>query len=190
MISMFGGYEVITAEDGIKAMLLMGSENPPHLAILDWMMPGMDGVDVVRNLRSRQGLLPPYIIMLSSRDGRNDRMEGLTAGVDEYLTKPIDPMELRARVEIGRRIVELQMTLMDRVNELEEALAHVRLLQGIIPICSYCKKIRDDQKYWHQMEQYISKHSEAVFSHAICPECWDKRVRPELDALKKEPRKE
>lgn len=186
MISMFG-YEAVMAEDGMQALACLTSRNPPSVAILDWMMPGLEGIEVVRRVRASQGLLPPYLIMLSSKDSREDRMLGLEAGVDEYLSKPIDPMELKARVAVGSRIVALQQALADRVEELEEALAHVKLLQGIIPICSYCKKIRDDHKFWHQMEQYLSTHSEAVFSHAICPECWEKRVRPELDAMKREP---
>jgi DNA-binding response OmpR family regulator len=110
---------------------------------------------------------------------------GLQAGGDDYVTKPFDREELHARVKVGLRILQLQMNLADRVRELEEALASVKQLQGLLPICSYCKKIRDDQNYWQQVEGYISEHSGAVFSHGICPECYDKFVRPELKKLNK-----
>jgi sigma-B regulation protein RsbU (phosphoserine phosphatase) len=83
------------------------------------------------------------------------------------------------------RIIELQHSLADRVKALEEALARVKQLQGLLPICSYCKKIRDDQNYWQQVENYISKHSEAQFSHSICPDCYESLVRPELDQLRR-----
>ena len=83
------------------------------------------------------------------------------------------------------RIVELQQNLADRVKALEDALARVKQLQGLLPICSYCKKIRDDQNYWQQVENYISEHSEAQFSHSICPDCYERRVKPELDQLRR-----
>jgi phosphoserine phosphatase RsbU/P len=88
-------------------------------------------------------------------------------------------------VQVGMRIVELQHSLADRVTALEEALARVKQLQGLLPICSYCKKIRDDRNYWQQVESYISEHSEAQFSHSICPECYEGRVKPELDQLRR-----
>jgi sigma-B regulation protein RsbU (phosphoserine phosphatase) len=85
--------------------------------------------------------------------------------------------------------VELQQNLTDRVRALEEALARVKLLQGLLPICSYCKKIRDDQNYWQQVESYIAEHSQAQFSHSICPDCYEKLVKPELDQLRRQQRK-
>src|SRR5439155_4831059 len=96
---------------------------------------------------------------------------GLQAGADDYITKPFDRGELQARLQVGRRIVELQKGLADRVRELEAALSRVRQLQGLLPICAWCKKIRDDQNYWHQVETYIGSHSDARFSHGICPDC-------------------
>ncbi|MBZ5516254.1 MAG: response regulator, partial [Acidobacteriia bacterium] len=84
-------------------------------------------------------------------------------------------------VQGGARVVELQRSLAERVVELEQALNRVKLLQGLLPICSYCKKIRDDRNYWRQVEAYISEHSEAVFSHGICPECFEKFVKPQLN---------
>jgi DNA-binding response OmpR family regulator len=178
------GYEVLAVEDGLAAWEVLQGEMPPPLAILDWMMPGMDGIEVCRKVRERSPSRPLYIIVLTARGSREDVVAGLQAGGDDYVTKPFDREELHARVKVGLRVLQLQMNLADRVRELEEALARVRQLQGLLPICSYCKKIRDDQNYWQQVEGYISEHSDAVFSHGICPDCFEKFVKPELNKLK------
>ena len=178
------GYEVLAVEDGLAAWEVLQGEMPPPLAILDWMMPGMDGIEVCRKVRERSPSRPLYIIVLTARGSREDVVAGLQAGGDDYVTKPFDREELHARVKVGLRVLQLQMNLAARVRELEEALARVRQLQGLLPICSYCKKIRDDQNYWQQVEGYISEHSDAVFSHGICPDCFEKFVKPELNKLK------
>jgi DNA-binding response OmpR family regulator len=178
------GYEVLAVEDGLAAWEVLQGEMPPPLAILDWMMPGMDGIEVCRKVRERSPSRPLYIIVLTARGSREDVVAGLQAGGDDYVTKPFDREELHARVKVGLRVLQLQMNLADRVRELEEALARVKQLQGLLPICSYCKKIRDDQNYWQQVEGYISEHSDAVFSHGICPDCFEKFVKPELNKLK------
>ena len=178
------GYEVLAVEDGLAAWEVLQGEMPPPLAILDWMMPGMDGIEVCRKVRERSPSRPLYIIVLTARGSREDVVAGLQAGGDDYVTKPFDREELHARVRVGLRVLQLQMNLADRVRELEEALARVKQLQGLLPICSYCKKIRDDQNYWQQVEGYISEHSDAVFSHGICPDCFEKFVKPELNKLK------
>ena len=110
-------------------------------------------------------------------------MFGLTEGADEYLTKPFEFDELRARVQAGRRIIELQLKLEERVKQLEDALAQVRELQGLLPICMYCKNIRDDQGYWQKVETYLGDHSKLQFSHGVCPKCFDAVVKPQLEAL-------
>ena len=125
-----------------------------------------------------------YIILLTAKGRKEDIVQGLTAGADDYIIKPFDRSELKARINVGERILRLQAELAARVKELELALANVKLLQGLLPICCYCKKIRNDHNYWQQVDTYIADHSEAQFTHGICPECREKIVRPELERLK------
>ncbi len=175
------GYEVSQAENGAKALEKLASVDAPHLAILDWMMPGLDGVEVCRRLRAAERPFPLYLIVLTARGNSEDIVEGLRAGADDYVTKPFNREELRARVQAGERVLTLQNKLRERVRELEAALAKVQTLQGLLPICSYCKRIRNDRNYWQQVEQYIGEHSRAEFSHGICPECFAKQFAPELE---------
>ena len=152
----------------------------PPLLILDWLMPGMDGVEICRRARAHPALQSAYIILLTARTNKDDIVEGLQSGADDYVTKPFDHAELRARVQVGVRVVSLQSALADRVRELEEAITSVQTLQGLLPICCYCKKIRDDGNYWHRVENYISGHANVRFSHGICPDCSEK-MKSDLD---------
>ncbi len=165
------GYEVMVAADGLQAWQALQQDPPPVLLILDWLMPEMDGLEVCRKARTLPGCQSAYIILLTGRTGKEDVITGLDAGADDYVTKPFDPGELRARVSVGVRVAQLQTSLAERVRELEAALAKVKTLSGMLPICASCKKIRDDQGYWTQIESYIRHHSEAEFSHGFCPEC-------------------
>jgi len=174
------GYDVVSTSDGNQAWQALQSGDAPELAILDWMMPGMEGVEVCRKAREEDNTKATYIILLTARGSKEEIVEGLQAGADDYLTKPVNPKELQARLQVGVRILELQDSLSDRVKELEDALSHIKTLQGLLPICSYCKKIRNDQNYWEQMEGYITKHSEAVFSHSICPDCYEKHAKTQI----------
>jgi len=175
------GHKVILVEDGEGAWRALQEDRAIPLAILDWNMPGLTGPEICRRVRHSKTDQPPYLILLTSRDTREDIVAGLEAGANDYVTKPFDFDELRARVQVGERVVQLQRTLANRVRELEKALANVKMLQGLLPICLYCKKIRDDQNYWQQLDKYVAEHSEARFSHGICPDCYQKIVKPELD---------
>jgi phosphoserine phosphatase RsbU/P len=164
-------YEVVVARDGQEAWQALQAPEAPKLAILDWMMPAMDGPEVCRRLRGKVGQLPTYVILLTARDAKTDIVRGLQAGANDYVTKPFDLEELQARVRVGQSVVELQGHLAARVAELELALAQVKQLQMLLPICSYCRKVRDDHNYWQQVETYFLDHSEVRFSHGICPDC-------------------
>jgi sigma-B regulation protein RsbU (phosphoserine phosphatase) len=179
------GYEVIPATDGFDAWEKVKTTDAPPLIILDWMMPRMDGIEVCRKIREmeKQSSNPFYIILLTARSSKEDIVVGLRAGANDYITKPFDNDELLARIEVGRRVVELQTEVAHHVKKLEDAMEHIKTLQGILPICSYCKKIRDDKNFWQQVESYISKYTDARFTHSICPDCYEKHVKPQLAKL-------
>ena len=168
------GYEVVVACDGNEAWQAFQTDDSPRLAILDWMMPGMDGVEVCRKVR--ESGTPPivYIIVLTAKDRKEDIVSALGAGANDYVVKPFEREELLARIRVGERMVALQSALAERVEELQAALSHIKTLQGILPICMHCHKIRDDQDAWQKLEQYVTQHSDAKLSHSICPECMEK----------------
>ena len=175
------GYQTVVAHDGEQAWQALQAPDAPHLAVLDWMMPGIDGVEVCRRARTLDRATRTYIIMLTAMERKEDLVTALDAGADDYLIKPFHHQELRARIQVGVRILELQVELADRVRELEEALANIKVLRGLMPICSYCKKVRDDQNYWKNVEQYIESHAEVEFSHSVCPECYEREIAPHLE---------
>ena len=178
-------YEVIATSDGLEAWQALQTENAPPIAIIDWMMPGMDGVDFCRKIRQTQTLTPTYIILLTSKAQQEDVVAGLEAGANDYIRKPFEREELRARIQVGERVVELQTALADRVKMLEEAIVKIKTLQGLLPICSYCKKIRNDQDYWQQIETYVAEHTQAEFTHGICPDCLEKHIKVQMETLQK-----
>ena len=178
------GYDVVVAADGAEAWALLEREDAPRMAILDWMMPEIDGIELCRRLRSIPSATPPYLILLTAKSTKEDVVIGLDAGANDYLTKPFDRAELRARVRVGAQVLELQGHLAERVRELEDALTQVKQLQGLLPICSYCKKIRDEQNYWQRVDSYLSEHTDVMFSHGICPDCYRDVVQPQLDEKK------
>lgn len=165
------GYEVVVTANGDEAWQALQAPDAPALAILDWLMPGRDGVELCRQARATPQLKTLYLILLTSRGSKDDIVDGLEAGADDHVTKPFDHDELRARVQVGCRMVQLQQALAERVRELEAALSREQQLQGLLPICCYCKKIRDDRNYWHQVESYIVDHASVKFSHGVCPDC-------------------
>ena len=177
------GYPVVFAADGEQAWKHLSSDDPPALALLDWEMPGLQGPEVVQRMRSAQMAHPTYVILLTSRDSLADIVQGLRAGADDYVTKPANKDELIARVNVGARVVQLQTALADRVRSLEEALANVQTLQTLLPMCAYCKSIRNDQNYWEKVETYFTQHSNVAFTHSYCPNCYERFVKPELEAL-------
>jgi CheY-like chemotaxis protein len=179
------GYEPELVRDGVEAARRLEAEDSPRLALLDWVMPGLNGPEVCRRVRGRPSPEPVYLILLTARDAKSDIVAGLESGANDYVVKPFDPAELQARVRVGWNVVQLQHNLACRVRELEEALGQVKQLRGLLPICSYCKKIRRDQDYWEQVEGYIARHADVQFSHGICPSCWEKEVQPQLEQFKK-----
>jgi len=175
--------DVIVTENGAQALEVLEGDDPPQVAILDWMMPEMDGIEVCRAIREQAREKYTYIIFLTARGQTKDIVLALESGADDYLIKPFDPQELRSRLQVGLRVLKLESALAAKLEELEQAMQHVKTLQGLLPICMYCKKIRDDSDSWHRMESYIEKHTEAMFTHSLCSDCreehFPRREEPE-----------
>jgi CheY-like chemotaxis protein len=177
------GYDTVACPDGLAAWEALRAADAPKFAILDWEMPGLDGLTVCRHARALPTRRPPYLLLLTVRDSRPDVVAGLEGGADDYMTKPFDHAELHARLQTGLRILRLQEELAAELERSQAALALVKQLQGLLPVCGYCKKIRDERDAWRRMEDYIAAHSEARFSHGVCPDCWVRHVGPELRKL-------
>ena len=174
------GHCVFPVADGQSAYDALSRDDAPPLAILDWMMPQLDGPTICRRLRNNPAKRFLYLILLTARAHKQDIVAGLSSGADDYISKPFDTEELQARVNVGVRMAALQQEFLQRVVELEEALRRVKQLQGLLPICCYCKCIRNDENYWQRVEVYIGEHSDATFSHGICPTCFESVVKPQL----------
>lgn len=168
------GNEAIMAENGFEALRALTQGPPVQMALLDWVMPGLEGIAVLRALRKDRSLPQPYVLLVTSRNGVGDVVEGLDVGADDYITKPYEKVELEARLRVGMRMVETRERLAEKVTELGQALEAVNKLEGLLPICMHCKSIRDDRRSWRRLEEYISEHSNARFSHGICEACISK----------------
>ena len=164
------GHDVVEAVDGEAAWELLESE-PVRVVVSDWMMPRADGLDLCRRIRGQPRADYIYFILLTSRDASEENSRAAAdAGVDDFLTKPLDLAELWTRLRVAERILKYT--------------TQVRQLEELLPICSYCKKIRDDQNYWQQMEGYINERTGSEFSHSVCPDCYQRVVIPELEKIK------
>jgi DNA-binding response OmpR family regulator len=171
------GVDVLLAEDGHVAWGFVRERTEPTVLVLDRLMPGIDGLDLCRRARLLPVSPPLYILMVTGASETADVTAGLEAGADDYVVKPFNAAELKARAQVGMRVVALQESVARRLAELEQALASVKQLRGLLPMCAYCKKIRVDDKYWQQLEGYLSDHSEAEFTHGVCPECFPTALR-------------
>lgn len=179
------GYSLQIATDGDQAWEILQTATTPRLVLLDWSMPGLSGLEVCQRVRASASLKSIYIIVLTASAGRDNMLACLAAGADDFLEKPLDTALLKARIQVAERILSLQRELTVNIQELQQALANVKELSGLLPICSYCKKIRNDENYWERLESYLMVHTHAQFSHSICPDCYTDVVTKELSAFKK-----
>ena len=171
--------EVANGDDAVeKTCALM-----PDVVLMDIQMPGRDGLQASERIQAR---CPTPVVVLTAHESQDLVARASDTGVGAYLTKPPKPAELERAITIAMArhgdlmaCRQLYRELEERNRELETALAEIKTLRGIIPICANCKKIRDDQGYWNQIESYIRDHSEAEFSHSICPDC-ARKLYPEL----------
>src|SRR6266581_9226877 len=160
------GYRVRIAPNGREAWDLLKLARVP-IVISDWYMPELDGPELCRRIRARPREPYVYFILVTSRGGKQQYLAGVEAGADDFIAKPVDPDELRARLTVAERILGLR-------KEIEQ-------LEGLLPICSYCKRIRNDHDHWKTLEDYIEQHFATQFSHSICPDCYTKYVEPQLE---------
>jgi sigma-B regulation protein RsbU (phosphoserine phosphatase) len=160
------GYQVNAVGNGRQAWDVVRGARVP-IVVSDWYMPELDGPELCRRIRARRDAPYTYFILVTSRGGKQQYLAGMQAGADDFITKPVDPDELRARLTVAERILGLR-------RELHQ-------LEGLLPICSYCKRIRDDHDEWKTLEDYIEQHFATQFSHGICPDCYAQHVQPMLD---------
>ena len=172
------GYDAVATKDGLEAWHAFERDDAPSLALLDWNMPRMEGIEVCLRIKESARLRSTYVILLTAQGKSENIVTGLEAGADDYIVKPYRREELRARLKVATRTVALQQSLADRVQALQDALAQVKRLQGLLPMCAWCKKIRSDEHYWQSVDHYLAQHTEAQFSHSICPDCRDTLVQP------------
>ncbi len=150
------GHEIVCAEEGADAWYRYRSEFP-RIVVTDWMMPKLDGPGLCRKIRADHRLRYTYLIMLTALGGRERFLEGMNAGADDFLTKPVDINILHARIRVAERVLRLQ-------SEASE-------LEGLLPICTYCKRIRDGREDWQPIDRYVAARTETSFAHDLCPEC-------------------
>lgn len=175
-------FEVITVESGDEALQVLLSDKAPAIALLDWMLPGVSGVEVCKAVRENPNSYI-YLIVITGREGEEDIAEALAAGADDFIRKPTGVAELLARVRNGQRTIQLERNLSARVSELENSLAKVSHLKRLLPICMYCKKVRNDSDYWQEIDAYITQHTDTDFTHGVCPNCM-KDALLEIDGAK------
>jgi len=165
------GYSVNSVADGKEAWEIFKKPEAPDVAILDWEMPEVDGVELCKRIKNLQRANPVYVILLTGRDSQKDIVQGFDAGADDYMTKPFNDDELRARVRVAERLVTIQSSLSQSVEELKSALDMVDTLQGSVPVCNNCQKIEGDNNKWHTLNECINERFDMRFTPELCPEC-------------------
>jgi phosphoserine phosphatase RsbU/P len=160
------GYEAMVARDGKEALEIFLREKP-SIVITDWMMPNMDGTDLCREVRKQTDARYTYVIILTALDRKAGYVEGMKAGADDFVSKPCSMEELNVRLRVAERILALQ--------------AEARQLEELLPICPECQRIMTENGAWQQVESYIMRRTDAHFSHGICPDCFEKHIKPQLE---------
>jgi DNA-binding response OmpR family regulator len=163
------GHEVVTAADGEEGWAAYGKADFP-VVITDRLMPRMDGLELCSRIRAERRDSYTYVMLVTVLGGKDSFLEGMEAGADDFIAKPVDREELRARLRVAERLLSLQR--------------HVARLERLLPICVYCKKIRDERGHWTRIEHYLAARTQASFSHGVCPDCNSSVVKPELERLR------
>lgn len=163
------GHEPVMTAGGEAALTRTRAGDAPRVVVSDWQMPGMDGLELCRRLRAMPGEYVYFILLTGLSATQDNQQSASSAGVDDFLTKPVNPVDLWMRLRVAERI--LQFT------------SQIRQLESFLPICGYCKNVRDDQNYWQKIEAYLSKRTGTTFSHGVCPDCMEKVIKPQLAKL-------
>lgn len=164
------GHAVKAFSDGAEAWAEYDA-NPYRVIVSDWLMPEMDGLDFCRKVRQRPLTEYTYFILLTAnvQQGNETYMEAMNAGIDDFMPKPLDRDLIWMRLKVAERILRFT--------------TEIRNLESMLPICSYCKNVRDDNNYWQQVETYLNNRAGTTFSHSVCPSCYESKVKPELDKI-------
>jgi len=164
------GHEVNAFTNGADAWTAYDAE-PVRIIVSDWLMPELDGLDLCRRVRERADTDYTYFILLTANaQGKETYMEAMKAGIDDFMAKPLDRDRIWMRLQVAERILRYT--------------TQISKLESMMPICSYCKRVRDDNNYWQQVETYITNRTGTSFSHSVCPTCYDKVVKAELDEMR------
>jgi phosphoserine phosphatase RsbU/P len=167
------GHKVILAANGIQALECLTDEGI-DVVVSDWMMPGLNGLELCRMARELPAKNYLYFIMLTgTRTSKENYREAMEAGVDDFLTKPLDKDQLFVRLRVAERIIS--------------CVGEVRELRSLLPMCSYCRRIRHEDIHWKNLESYLEEHAGTDFSHGICPECYETHVKPQLSKVSVQP---
>lgn len=161
------GHEPVLTADGEEAWQRLQDE-PVRVMVSDWRMPRLDGLELCRRLRARKGEYVYFILLTQMAPTDKNLKEATEAGVDDFLAKPIDPNQLWMRLRVAERILGF-------TTELQQ-------LESFLPICGYCKRVRDDKNYWQRIEQYFKERTGTDFSHGVCPDCYDRVLVPQMIA--------
>ncbi len=210
-----GSFNDLTlASSANEAFNFLGIDNPEHipatdLILMDIVMPYVDGIEACRKIKTTPHTSDIPIIMVTGLSQLENLDRAFDAGAMDYIVKPVKRIDLLARVQSALKLKQemdmrkaREQDLIEEIEhrkqikrareklilELKEALAQVKTLSGLLPICSNCKKIRDDKGYWNQIESYLSNHSAVDFSHSICPDCLTD-MYPDYTAVKERRKK-
>jgi DNA-binding NtrC family response regulator len=168
---------ILEADTGTGGLNLF-TENNVDCIMLDYRLPDADGLELLEKMA-----ITKPVIFLTGYGNETVAVEAMKKGATDYLIKnQIDGEILTRSIRYSISQKKSQIERENLITELQDALGKVKTLSGLLPICSSCKKIRDDQGYWKQLESYISDHSDALFSHGYCPECGEK-YRQEIESI-------
>ncbi|WHZ22673.1 MAG: diguanylate cyclase (GGDEF domain) [Nitrospira sp.] len=181
-----GHQDLLLADSAAAAYGHLGIDHPPpadqphpiDLILMDFLMPDTDGVAATRHIKSRDFLRDIPVIVITAKTDLDNLQAAFSAGAMDFITKPVNSVELHARVNSALTLKKemdcrkaREQDLRRSNEELQRALREVKVLKGLVPICASCKKIRNDQGFWQQLEEYLQQHSEAEFSHGLCTPC-------------------